>query len=98
MKDRWRDEDRHYLSMPGLGECPTGFIALFVESSGQYWQFAKKGKGAVDGTGGTGKGQAKKVPKKTRIHKINETCTPTENYPIFLNLFATTRQMRLLDY
>ena len=53
---------------------------LFAESGGQYWQLAKKGEGAVDGGGGLGERQTQKNPKTTRIHKINETCTPTVLY------------------
>ena len=38
----------------GLG----GEVYVFVESGGQCWQLAEKGKGAVDGCGGYGEGQA----------------------------------------
>ena len=40
VKDRWRDEDRHYLSMPGLGECFTCLLNRSVGIAG----LLKKGK------------------------------------------------------
>ena len=40
MKDRWRDEDRHYLSIPGLGERFTCLLNRAVSIAG----LLKKGK------------------------------------------------------
>jgi len=40
MKDRWRDEDRHYLSMPGMGERFTCLLNRAVSIAG----LLKKGK------------------------------------------------------
>ena len=40
VKDRWRDEDRHYLSMPGLGERFTCLLNRAVSIAG----LLKKGK------------------------------------------------------
>jgi hypothetical protein len=34
VKDRWRDEDRHYLSMPGLGERFTCLLNRAVSVLG----------------------------------------------------------------
>jgi hypothetical protein len=34
VKDRWRDEDRHYLSMPGLGERFTCLLNRAVSIGG----------------------------------------------------------------
>ena len=34
VKDRWRDEDRHYLSMPGLGERFTCLLNRVVSIAG----------------------------------------------------------------
>jgi hypothetical protein len=40
VKDRWRDEDKHYLSMPGLGERFTCLLNRAVSIGG----LLKKGK------------------------------------------------------
>ena len=34
VKDRWLDDDRHYSSMPGLGECFTCFLNRAVSIAG----------------------------------------------------------------
>ena len=39
------------------------------------WRLVEERLGTIDGGCHIGQGQAKKVPKKTRIPQINETCT-----------------------
>ena len=41
VKDRWREEDRHYLSMPGLGERFTCLLHRVVSISG-LWRRGKE--------------------------------------------------------
>jgi hypothetical protein len=43
VKDRWRDEDKHYLSMPGLGERFTCLLNRSVSIAG----LLKKGEEAL---------------------------------------------------
>ena len=72
VKDCWRDADGHDLSMPGLGELPTCFIAVFVESGGGYCRIIEEEKETLDGGLCNGKGQGKTVSNTTRIPNLNQ--------------------------
>jgi hypothetical protein len=60
VKDRWRDEDRHYLSMPGLGERFTCLLNRAVSIQG----LLKTGEEALTAVAALVRDKPKKILKR----------------------------------
>jgi len=60
VKDRWRDEDRHYLSMPGLGERFTCLLNRAVSIAG----LLKRGKEPLTEVAARVRDKPKKILKQ----------------------------------
>jgi len=65
VKDRWRDEDKHYLSMPGLGECFTCLLNRAVSIG----NLLKKGKEPLTAVAAWVRDKPKKVLKRLGLTK-----------------------------
>jgi hypothetical protein len=60
VKDRWRDEDKHYLSMPGLGERFTCLLNRAVSVTG----LLKRGKEPLTAVAALVRDKPKKILKR----------------------------------
>ena len=65
VKDRWRDEDKHYLSMPGLGERFTCLLNRAVNVAG----LLKKGKEPLTAVYAMVRNKPKKFLKRLGFQK-----------------------------